>query len=254
MNYLPLILLTLLALCGIGIEMNPVAKAWQLFAGLHIAGLGTMVYVTSWVLKDLPTKAKRYGFVILQLLAFRIAYFPIVVFAATVACYAESFLQHLPGDFPIKVFPAFFISAALMFAIIAYVLFLALNGKTMLYALMVILGTPALLISFADTQDLTFLPDNNWTDIHPLPTITQPQANPYSLAYESTHSSTGQKMIALAGKVLYEFIPKAPWSQAVQGTLEQEFRNNPDGNSHDQLRYHYAAFLAAHQSIKSLNY
>jgi len=62
------------------------------------------------------------------------------------------------------------------------------------------------------------------------------------------------KMIGLAGSVLYEFIPNAPWSQAIQGTLEQEFRNNPEGNSHDQLTYHYAAFLAAHKSMKSRNH
>ncbi|MFA5923978.1 MAG: hypothetical protein WC856_22260 [Methylococcaceae bacterium] len=253
MNYLPFILLALLAVFGISIEMDPTAKPWQLFTGLHLAGLGAMSCMYLWALKDLPTKNKRYGFVILQFLAFRIAYFPIVVFAATVACYSELLLQHLPVDLPIKIFPAFFISAAVMFASIGVVSFWALKGKTVLYGPMVVLGIPALLISFADMQDLTMLPDNNWADLQPLPSITHPQTNPYSLAYASNHSSAGQKMIGLAGRVLYEFIPKAPWSQAVQGTLEQEFRNNPEGNSHDQLKYHYAAFLAAHQSIKSTN-
>ena len=254
MKYWPVLLLTLLAVLGISIEMNPVAKPWQLFTGLHLAGLGAMACISVRVIKDLPTRAKRYGFVLLQLLGFRIAYFPIVVFAATVACYSELLLQHMPGDWPIKIFPALLISAALMFAIMAYVLFLALKGKTGFYGLIVILGIPAVLISFADTQDLTFLPDTNWNDIRPLPAITQPMANPYALAYTSTHSSAGQKMIGLAGTVLYEFIPKAPWSQAVQGILEQEFRDNPEGNSHAQLTYHYAAFLAAHQSIESKNY
>jgi hypothetical protein len=251
MNYLPLILLTLLAVFGISVEMNPAAQAWQLFTGFHLAGLAAMACMSLWGLKKLPIMAKRYAFVILQLLAFRIAYFPIVVFSATVACHSELLLEHLPVYLPIKIFPALFVSAALMFAAIAYVLFWALKGKAVLYALMVVLGIPALLISFADRQDLTFLPDNNWADIDPLPIITQPQANPYLSGVTSSHSSAGQKMIGLAGSALYEFIPKAPWSQAVQGTLEQAYRNHPDGNSHDQLTYHYAAFLAAHQTIKA---
>ena len=42
MNYLPFILLILLAIFGISIEMNPAAQAWQLFAGFHLAGLAAM--------------------------------------------------------------------------------------------------------------------------------------------------------------------------------------------------------------------
>ncbi len=251
MNYLPLVLLTLLAIFGISIEISPVAQAWQLFTGLHFAGLAAMVWMSLWGLKKLPTKGKRYGFMILQLLAFRIAYFPIVVFSATVACYSELLLQQFFGNWPITIFPAFFVSAALLFAMISWILYLALNGKTIVYALLIVLGVPALLISFADTKDLTFLPDNNWADINPLPPVSFPQANPYLSGLTSTNASAGQKMISLAGSVLYDFIPKAPWSQMVQGILEQEFRNHPDGNSHDQLTDHYAAFLGAHQAIKS---
>jgi hypothetical protein len=251
MSYLSLILLALLALFGISIEISPTAQAWQLFAGFHLAGLVAMVWMSLWGLKKLPTKSKRYGFMILQLLAFRIAYFPIVVFSATVACYSELLLQQFSGDWPITIFPAFFVSAALLFVTISWILFLALNGKTVLYGLLIVLGMPALLISFADTKDLTFLPDNNWLDIQPLPPVSLPQANPYLSGLASTNASVGQKMITLAGSVLYDFIPKAPWSQMVQGILEQEFRNHPNGNSHDQLTYHYAAFLAAHQAIKA---
>jgi hypothetical protein len=54
MNYLPLILLTLLAVFGISIEMNPAAKTWQLFTGLHLAGLGTMVCLLRILRKKSP--------------------------------------------------------------------------------------------------------------------------------------------------------------------------------------------------------
>ena len=251
MKYLPVFLLSSLAVLGLSVEINPNSQAWQLFSGFHLAGLSAITCVSLWGLKQLPSNAKRYGFIVLQLLAFRIAYFPVVVFSATAACYSELLLQYLSIDLPIKIFPALFVSAALLFAFINYVLFLALKGKKIVYPLIIILGLPGFLISFADVKDLTFFPDNNWADINPLPMVTQPRSNPYLLADSSIHSNMGQQVISLAGKLLYELIPKAPWAQAVQGTLEQEFTNNPNGNSHDQLTYHYSAFLAAHQALKA---
>ncbi len=249
MKFIPLIPLLLLAIFGISLEMSPNAQVWQLFTGFHIAGLSAMTVISVWGVKQLPTLFKRYVFFVLQLLAFRIAYFPIVVFSATVACYSELFFSPLSLNLPIKIFPAMFVSAAILFAMIGVVLFWALKGKTFCYALIIIMGIPAVLISFADLNDLTFFPDNNWADINPLPMIKQPQANPYELALTSTNTSLGQKVIGLAGKVLYDFIPQAPWAKAVQGTLEQAYLKNPEENSHDQLRNHYAAFLAAQRAL-----
>jgi hypothetical protein len=131
------------------------------FTGFHLTGLVAIVCMSLWSLKELLTKTTRYGYILSQLMAFRIAYFPIVVFSAEVVCYSELLLQHLSEDLAIKVFPAMFVSAALIFAAISFILFLALKGKTMLYFLMVVLGIPALLISFIYQKDLTILPDNN---------------------------------------------------------------------------------------------
>ena len=247
MNYF-LLMLLLLGGFGVSVEINPYSQAWQLLSGFHLAGLVAITGVSLTYLKKLPTRRKRYLFVLLQCIAFRIAYFPVVVFSATVSCYFELCLSFLKIDLPINIFPIMFISAAILFSVIHWILFFAINCKASLYALLILLGSPALLISFADKDDLTFLPDNNWADIAPLPQITLPQANPYGIT--STHSA-GQNMIGIAGKVLYDCIPNAPWSQAVQGTLEQAYRNHPNGNAHDQLRYHYAAFLAAHRQLSS---
>ncbi|MEN9757173.1 MAG: hypothetical protein RL755_1360 [Pseudomonadota bacterium] len=241
----------MLGIFGFSVEINPHAQSWQLFGGFHLAGLVAISSVSLAHLRQLPTKSKRYVFILLQMIAFRIAYFPVVVFSATVSCYSELMLSHFSINLPIKIFPAMFVSAAILFSIIGMTLFWALNGKKALYALLIIMGTPALLISFVNTRDLTIFPDNNLADINPLPQIALPKKNPYGLALTSTNYNVGQKMIGLAGKTLYDFIPNAPWSQLVQGTLEQAYLNNPDGNAHDQLRYHYGAFLAAHDSLSS---
>ncbi len=182
----------------------------------------------------------------LQLLAFRIAYFPIVVFSATVSCYTELLLNTLGVDTPIKIFPELFVSAAVFFAMISYTLFWALTERLAVQVLIVILGLPAVLISFANQQDFTVLPDNNWADLQ-LPMVSLPKANPYDAALKA-NNSLGQKVIGLSGYVLYDYIPNSPWAQAVQGTLEQAYLNHPEGNAHDQLTYHYAAFLAAHRT------
>ena len=251
MNYF-LFTLILLGIFGFSVEINPHVQSWQLFSGFHLAGLVAMSSVSLVYLKQLPTRNTRFTFVVLQLLAFRIAYFPIVVFSATASCYSELLLSQINIDLPIKIFPTMFVCATILFAIINLTLFWALNGKTAFYTLIiVILGTPALLISFADANDLTIFPDDNWADIEPLPQIAMPQENPYGLTLTSTHYSIGQKMIGLAGQTLYDLIPSSPWSQLVLGTLEKAYLDNPDGNAHDQLRYHYGAFIAAHNRLSN---
>ncbi len=238
-------LLLLLALFGISVELNPNAQAWQLLVGFHAAGLVAFTCVSVWGAKQL-SKIKRYGFMGLQLLAFRIAYFPIVVFSATVSCYTELLFDAFGFDVPLKIFPELFVSAAVFFALMSYALFWALKGRFAVQALIVILGWPAVLISFANQQDLIILPDNNWADLQ-LPTVGLPHSNPYGAALKA-NNSLGQKMIGLSGYVLYDHIPNSPWARAVQGTLEQAYLKHPDGNAHDQLTYHYAAFLAAHRA------
>ncbi len=244
MKFIPILFLVLLGLLGVSVELNPLAQAWQLLLGFHLAGLTAISVVSLWGIKQLPVN-KRYWFIGLQLLAFRVAYFPIVVFSATVSCYTELLLQHLAITIPIKIFPEMFVSAALFFAVISWAVFWGLKGKVLARGLIGVLSVPAILISFANLQDLTLLPDNNWADLQ-LPKVSLPQANPYGAAL-GADNSLGQKVIGLSGYVLYDYIPDAPWAQAVQGTLEQEYLQNPNGNAHDQLTYHYAAFLAAHR-------
>ncbi|MEI7996510.1 MAG: hypothetical protein WCH01_16565, partial [Methylococcaceae bacterium] len=64
------------------------------FTGFHLTGLVAIVCMSLWSLKELPTKTTRYGYSLSQLVAFLIAFFPIVVFSAVVACYSELLLQH----------------------------------------------------------------------------------------------------------------------------------------------------------------
>ncbi len=248
MKYLPLGFLVLLGLFGVGVELNPNAQSWQLLLGFHLAALSALTVVSLRALKQFPRVSQLFWFLGLQLIAYRIAYFPIVVFAATVSCYTELGLHNFVYTLPIKIFPAMFVSAALFFALISGVVWEALKGRRAFIALLIVLGIPAVLISFANQQDLTVLADNNGPSIEPLPRVTLPQVNPYGSALEADNS-VGQKMMGLAGYLLYDSIPNVPWSKAVQGTLEQSYLKHPEGNAHEQLTAHYAAFLAAHRQL-----
>ena len=114
MKYISLLFLTILAILGLSVELNPSAQSWQLLVGFHLAELAALTEVSLRNLKQLST-IKRYWFIGLQLLAFRIAYFPIVVFSATVSCYTELVLEKLGVDLPVQVFPELFVSAAFFF-------------------------------------------------------------------------------------------------------------------------------------------
>lgn len=241
--------LILLGILGISIDMNSHAQVWQLSTGFYLSGALAIVNISLTYCKKLPIRGKRIEFILLQLLAFRIAYFPIVVFSATVVCYVELGLSKVDIASSIGLFPTMFISAATFFSLISIMLFWAVYGKTVLYALIIVMGIPATFISFADTDDLTFFPDTNFLNIDPFPQIAMPQSNPYELELTSASQSLGQKMTILSGQLLYDFIPNAPWSQAVQGTLEKAYRSHPESNAHDQLREHYTAFLAAHNAL-----
>ena len=115
--------------------------------------------------------------------------------------------------------------------------------------IVVVLGLPALMISFSSKADLTFLPDNNWTDLQHHPKVRNPQQNPYWSNIQNNKMNPAKKVVALAGAILYPIIPESPWAQMSKGMLEQAYRNNPDGTSHDRLNDHYAAFLVAFKKI-----
>ena len=247
MNYPLIALLILTCVYGAAVELDPDKQALHLYIGLHLAGLGAIISVTISILIAIPSKGGRFLLMLLQLSAFRIAYFPVMVLSATVACYSEWLMLKIAPGLPVKIFPIFFLSAAIMFVLISELLIRSFKGEIVPAVLVVVISTPMLLISFSTLEDFTFLPDNNRFDITPLPEVTLPKRNPY--LSEDVRGNVSQQLVAVAGSLLYPLIPDAPWSQAAKGTLEMAYRINPEGSSQDRLYDHYAAFLAAHHNV-----
>jgi hypothetical protein len=195
----------------------------------------------------MDTQRKRCCFVLGVLIAWRIAYFPVMVLAGTAAAMGEWLSYQLPFV-PVWIYPTFFVGMAVSQGLIAYLVSLMIKGKWLVYIPALILAAPAVLISFSTPGDLTLLPDYNWSPTGALPPVAQPAANPY-LSDDVRDTGFAPRTVQLAGAALYEIIPDVPWSNAVKGTLERAFKENPRGTTRDRLDEHYGAFLAAHELI-----
>ena len=123
MKYSLFVVVLISGVYGAVLESNPEIHAHELLIGLHLAGLGAMFAVTLPVLKTISSVNRILVFMVLQLVAFRITYFPFMVLSATSACYSEWLMIKAAPELPIKIFPIFFICAVLMFAAISYLLF-----------------------------------------------------------------------------------------------------------------------------------
>lgn len=242
-----LIVLAGAAIFGSMLELQITIQARHLFFGLHLAALGALTSIALLQWKTLKTFKSRLFFLFLLFIVFRVAYFPVMVLSATVACYSEWFLLRFVPDCPVRVFPAFLISAVLMFAAVALSLLFALQGKRSAWYLVIVLLAPMALISLSSHQDLSLFPDQYAHEIKPLPEVRFPDRNPYWAGLENDILNPAQKLVALAGALLYPLIPGSPWATASKGMLEHAYRSNPSGSSADRLKDHYAAFISAHR-------
>lgn len=234
---------------GVMLESNTDIQAHQLFIGLHLAGLGGISMAALSVNKKISLGKRIWVFLVLQLIAFRVAYFPVMVLSATVACYSEWLLITAIPELPIKIFPMFFISASLLFAIFSELLFFSLNGEKAAALVIVCIMIPMTMISFSTREDFTVLPDHNWINNMSLPEIRLPEQNPYLTVSQTQEINIAQQVVALAGALLYPLIPNSPWAITSKGILEHAYRDNPAGSSLDRLNDHYAAFIAAHRFV-----
>ncbi len=248
MNYIVfLIILVAAAVYGSILELHIAIQARHLFFGLHLAAFGALTSIALIQWKTQKTLKSRLFFLFLLFFIFRIAYFPVMVLSATVACYSEWLLLLFLPNCPVRVFPAFLISTVLMFAAIALSVSFALQGKRSAWFLVIILLAPMTLISLSSHQDLLLFPDQYASEIKPLPEVRFPNQNPYWDGLEDDSLNPAQKLLALAGALLYPLIPSSPWATAAKGILEHAYRSNPSGSSAERLKDHYAAFISAHR-------
>lgn len=241
-----------------------------LFGALHFASLCGAALGALHAMQPARTGKERALHGLLALLAWRAAYFPIMVFSGHVAAIAEWLLAKTP--LPVFVYPVFLIAVALLHAIAAVAAcWLLRPPRNWIRIALAPAFFAALCVSFAEPADLHPLPDTNWSLARvtargataPATSAANPAqgaaaaaraawqrgGNPYLAALVAPGYWPNQRVVLLAAGLTYGAIPPSPWARAVRDLLAELFAAQPHGGAALRVREHYLAYHAAHRQI-----
>jgi hypothetical protein len=194
-----------------------------------------------------PTSASGVAMLVCCYIGWRVSYFPIMVVAGTGAAFFEFTCVTL--ELTPWVYGPFLLCQFGLHAIVARlaVATVLTNRRGVWIASLIGLAL-ASCMSFSKLVDVHPLPDRCWSLDAQL-TAHEPAGNPYLKAFDQNRHLLHQQLLLLAAGSTYDVIPHSPWSQAVQGTLEMQFKQNPNGSTVDRVKEHYFGYLAAHSRI-----
>lgn len=238
-----------LAVWGFVLDGTPAPSQASLFWTLAVASLSGTAIGLALVWRRARGRAGRLLLAGAAVLAWRLAFFPIMVFSGHVAAIAELVQVHAP-PLGVVVWPVFLVSAFALHAVAAAAAsFLVLPFHPAVTAGLAGAFTVAALVSCTTTADLTLLPDTSWSLDAPVPRPSAPLGNPYLPALGEAGYSLPQRTLLLAAGLTYALVPESPWAAGVKGTLEEAFRRHPHASSADRVAEHYLAYRAAHARI-----
>lgn len=231
--------------------------------GLAGSGLGWAFAVRND--RSLPRRLVAAG---AALLAWRLAYFPLMVIAGWKASLGEWALVSLGG--PSVVYPTFVLMIFAMHLAIGAIAGAAIAvpegdaprgafqplrnlvhrpPRAPLWALGVLALPVAGMVSFSKASDLVVFSDRPWTTPRPIPAIHAPERNAYSVILREHEMGLPAKVLAFNALVTYPLVPESPWGGAMKGTLEHLALENPIATSQERVDEHYLAYLAAHRRL-----
>ena len=252
--------LAVAVMTGVWFDQVPVLNQPHLFVTFQVISL---TGITWGILISLDWFAKRQGFasqakkiilLLAALVVWRISYFPIMVFSGWIATLGERLTFAMTGiiSLPIVIYPIFFITMLLMFAGATFALGAIIY---MQYRKWMIITLPAFvmaaMVSFSKPSDIGWLPDTHVNVSEPLPVAMLPIENPYLPLLGKPEYPLQKKVLLFAAGSIYVFVPHSPWAGTVKGTLEDLFRNNPNGSTSIRIRDHYESYHVAHKFIRS---
>lgn len=219
-----------------------------LFAGFMTASVLGVALGGLPLLKHLQRPRDAVVSTLCLYVVWRLTYFPFMVFAGTGAAYGES-IAIWCGFRPL-IFAPFLLLMAAMHGVSTWLIGRSIVSRRRLILLPIGLALlPAAAVSLSQSVDLHPLPDRCWHDVPNDRLINDSVGNPYLPALKRPEYQLHQRVLLLAAGLTYDLIPGSPWSQSVQVTLEQLFRENPSGSTADRVREHYFGYLAAHLRI-----
>lgn len=233
---------------GHGIDTMRPLRQLPLWAGIQLASVGGLSLGTALFRRLSPRSGNLLLSAVAGILAWRLAYFPIMVFSGHVASIAE-WLLVLFG-LPIVIYPTFLLSVAGIHAAAGAASGLLLwspqNRIRMAAGLAFLVAAS---VSFNQLQDFTWLPDPVTRIETAIPPMRNEEGNPYLPAFVSAGYLPNQRVVLLAAGLTYETIPPSPWATTVKAVLEGLFQADPYASSADRVREHYLAYHASHAQI-----
>lgn len=221
-----------------------------LFAGLQVASLGGVALGLAAVWPRRAGTGRRAAVVVAGLIAWRVSYFPIMVFSGHLAAIAEWLLASFL--LPIVIYPVYLLAAAILHSVAAVAAsFLVVpprrwprGARRARWALLLPFAV-AVMVSFNAWSDLRPLPDTTVELRQPLEHPHAPKGNPYLTALGGPGYSFNQRVMLLAAGLTYDTIPDAPWASAVKSSLEELFRRHPHASTRERVGEHYLAYHSA---------
>ena len=228
----------------------PLSQA-GLWGALHVASLGGVAIGALAASRAFRSAGSRVALAVAALLAWRVSYFPIMVFSGHVASIAEWIEKGIGA--PAVVYPVFLLNAAALHAVAGVGVAWLLRPPPALGRLATAALVPAFAVatavSFSQASDFALLPDRARQLAEPAPPLEPGRANPYLPRLgEAGHAPHVNVMLIAAG-LTYETIPDAPWARGVRDVLEHSFNANPVASTHDRVVEHYLAYHAAHSRL-----
>jgi hypothetical protein len=205
---------------------------------------------------------------IAALVAWRLAYFPLMVICGWLASIGEWLAYAATGRS--VVYPTFVLLIfALNFAI-AWIAAAAVGvprpappsfrprrlasllrepPRLVLFGVGVAALPVAAMVSFSTPSDRVWFGDRPWPEARLLPAIHDPERNPYTIILREHELGLASKVLAFNALVTYPLVPEGPWGSAMKGTLEALALAKPVATSRDRIDEHYLAYLAAHARL-----
>ncbi|TPW14610.1 MAG: hypothetical protein FD130_1335 [Halothiobacillaceae bacterium] len=236
---------------GRWLDRMAVLDQTALFVVFQTVSLGGIATALLWWFTWVQTPWQQLLVIIAALAAWRVSYFPIMVFAGWIATLVEQLL--LPyKTLPIVIYPTYLLCMGVMNYIAAMAAGAIVTLEwTYLLPVTVPAFTIATMISFIAPIDFKLLPDTEVRFNEPLPSPALPQSNAYLAALTAGEYSLRSRLLLFAGGSVYKLIPHSPWSATVKGTLEELTRKQPRGSATLRVREHYFAYHCAHPLIGS---
>lgn len=264
------VLILWLVLIGLWLDGKSELSQAQLVYAFNLAGItGLLPCLLHFVLKY-KKFWKNSLMVVIAIMIWRVAYFPVLVLAGYVATLGEATTIAILNTS--VVYPYLLISVAVMnglsFLVAAIItdgvllsVFYNKRSRNSIYnhksktnllligslaTVAIPLAVMAIGVSFTQPADWHAIPDTSSLDDKPLPEATLPEMNPYFTALEADNLSWQHKSLFKAAAITYDLVPeKTQWSQVVKGTLEKEFVLTKEVSTAFCTKVHFRAFMTA---------